>query len=191
MGGRAAVCRARDGTLHRERERAPRSFAELEFFASTGPALQALARAGFPLVVITNQSAVAAGEVSVTELDALHAELARRHPVAACYACPHHPERGLAPYVRECGCRKPRSGLLERACADLDLDPRRSWIVGDARRDLEAGLALGARAILVLTGKGERELASLDASLRGRILIARDLGGASAQILAAHAAQGR
>ena len=90
--------------------------------------------------------------------------------------------------MRACSCRKPRSGLLERACADLDLDPRRSWIVGDARRDLEAGLALGARAILVLTGKGERELASLDASLRARISVARDVGEASEQILAA---QGR
>ena len=188
MGGRAAVFLDRDGTRHRELERAPRSFSELEFFASTGPALQSLSRSGLALVVITNQSAVASGDVSVTELDALHAELARRHPIAACYACPHHPERGFAPYVRACSCRKPRSGLLERACADLDLDPRRSWIVGDARRDLEAGLALGARAILVLTGKGERELASLDASLRARISVARDVGEASEQILAA---QGR
>ncbi|MFM7295811.1 MAG: HAD hydrolase-like protein, partial [Planctomycetota bacterium] len=85
----------------------------------------------------------------------------------------------------------PRSGLLERACAEHELDPRRSWIVGDARRDLEAGLALGARAILVLTGKGERELAGMDGALRARISVARDLGEASAQILAGHAAQGR
>lgn len=188
MGGRAAVFLDRDGTLHRELERAPRSFADFEFFAGTGPALQALARAGLALVVVTNQSAVASGDVSVAELDALHAELARRFPIAAAYACPHHPERGLPPYVRACTCRKPRSGMLERACAEHDLDPRRSWIVGDARRDLEAGLSLGARAILVLTGKGERELANLDASLRARISVARDLGEASEQILAA---QGR
>ncbi len=191
MAGRAAVFLDRDGTLHRELERAPRSFAELEFFPSVAPALGALAAAGLPLVVVTNQSAVASGDVSVAELDLLHAELLRRHPIAACYACPHHPERGVPPYVRECACRKPRSGLLERACADLALDPRRSWIIGDARRDLEAGLALGARAILVLTGKGERELATLGPEFRSRISVARDLGEASAQVLAAHSAQGK
>lgn len=191
MGGRAAVFLDRDGTLHRELERAPRSFDELEFFPSVAPALRALSAAGLPLVVVTNQSAVASGDVSAAELDALHAELARRFGIAAAYACPHHPERGLPPYVRACPCRKPRSGLLERACAEHELDPRRSWIVGDARRDLEAGLALGARAILVLTGKGERELAGLDGALRARISVARDLGEASAQILAGHAAQGR
>ena len=191
MAGRAAVFLDRDGTLHRELERSPRSFAELEFFAATEGALLALSRAGLALVVVTNQSAVASGDVTVAELDALHAELARRVPIAAAYACPHHPERGLPPYVRACACRKPRSGMLEWACVEHDLDPRRRWIVGDARRDLEAGLALGARAILVLTGKGERELAGLDSALRGRISVARDLGEASALILAAHAAQGR
>lgn len=191
MAGRAAVFLDRDGTLHRELERAPRSFSELEFFPAVEPALRALAGAGLPLVVVTNQSAVASGDVSVAELAALHAELSLRFPLAACYACPHHPERGAPPYVRECACRKPRSGLLERACADLALDPRRSWIIGDARRDLEAGLALGARAILVLTGKGERELAALEPGLRARIAVARDLGEASALVLSAHAAQGR
>jgi len=190
VGGRAAVFLDRDGTLHRELERAPRHFAELEFFPCVEPALRALADAGFELVVVTNQSAVASLAVSVGELDALHAQLARRFPIAASYACPHHPERGLPPYVRACACRKPGSGLLERASLERDLDPRRSWIVGDARRDLEAGLALGARAVLVLTGKGERELAGLDREFRARISVARDLGEASAQILAA-AAQGR
>ncbi len=183
MSGIPAVFLDRDGTLHRELEHAPRTLAQLEFFPHVDDGLAALRRAGFALVLVTNQSAVASGDVSPDELTRLHTALAERFGLAGCYFCPHHPERGLAPYVRACPCRKPSSGLLEFAARDLGLDLARSWIVGDAVRDLEAGLALGLRAVLVATGKGERERARLPESIAARTRFVPDIAAASARIL--------
>lgn len=183
MSPRPAVFLDRDGTLHRELERPPTRWDDIELFPGVERALADLVAAGFVLVLVTNQSAVAAGEVGFDELERLHSELARRLPLRAAYFCPHHPERGVPPYRRACECRKPRSGLLARACAEHDLDPSRSWIVGDARRDLEAGLALGARAILVATGKGARERASLPPGVLAAVPFEPDITAAAARIL--------
>jgi histidinol-phosphate phosphatase family protein len=73
------------------------------------------------------------------------------------YYCPHHPEAALAEYRRSCRCRKPGPELIERACAELGLDPERSVTVGDRWLDVAAGRAAGTRAILVRTGHGALE----------------------------------
>lgn len=189
---RPAVFLDRDGTLNREREGALSDPAQLELLEGAAEAAARLAAAGFALVVITNQSAVARGWCTLGEVRAVHGELARRlraagAPLAGMYVCPHHPDLGLAPYRRACACRKPAAGLLRRAVRELGLDPARSWAVGDALRDLRAGLALGARAILVETGKGAREAARLAELGNPAPLRARDLTQA-AEIIAA---QGR
>jgi D-glycero-D-manno-heptose 1,7-bisphosphate phosphatase len=194
---RQAVFLDRDGTLHRELPDAPRSPAEVELLAGVPEALARLAARGYLLVVVTNQSAIARGATDFDELRDVHSDLAARFaargaPIAACYVCPHHPDEGLAPYRRTCACRKPEPGLLARAIADLDLDPARSWIVGDARRDLEAGWVLGLRPILVRTGKGAREEASLGAAPFSRdARVVADLAAAADAILAADGDQGR
>jgi D-glycero-D-manno-heptose 1,7-bisphosphate phosphatase len=181
----------RDGTLHRELERAPRDPSAIEWFQGVLSALDALARAGFALVVVTNQSAVARGELEFAELEGIHASMARAARFDAVYTCPHHPREGRAPYARACACRKPGHALVSFAAADLGLDLRASWIVGDARRDVLAGLAAGTRAILVATGKGAAEAATLDAAERARIVCLPDFAAAAAHILAAPQAQGR
>ena len=96
----------------------------------------------------------------------------------AVYFCPHHPSEGEPPYRRECACRKPGSALVRAAQRDLELDLARSWMIGDARRDLAAGAALGVRGILVATGKGAREAEKLSALERSRTLFAADLAQA-------------
>ena len=140
-------------------------------------------------MLVTNQSAVASGDVSVDELARLHETVASRFQLAGCYFCPHHPERGRAPYVRTCSCRKPASGLLDFAARDLGIDLARSWIVGDAVRDVTAGLARGTRAVLVATGKGERERPKLTEAQRRLVALEPDIAAAAARILAetAHA----
>ncbi|MCY3003449.1 MAG: HAD-IIIA family hydrolase [Planctomycetota bacterium] len=183
MGGLPAVFLDRDGTLHRELEHAPRTLAQLEFFAGVDESLAQLRQAGFALVLVTNQSSVATGDVSIDELARLNAALIARFQLAGCYFCPHHPERGSPPYVRPCACRKPASGLFEFAARDLGLDLARSWIVGDAVRDVAAGLALGLRAILVATGKGELERQKLPAELAPRTLLEPDIAAAARRIL--------
>jgi D-glycero-D-manno-heptose 1,7-bisphosphate phosphatase len=158
---RAAVFFDRDGTLTVEKERV-RSTRDLELLEGALEAVCDLKHCGYAVVLITNQSAVARGWLSEDELRAIHADLAARFErfgaqLDGIYACPHHPTEGHAPYRRECDCRKPRSGLIVRAARDLDLDLSRSWIVGDAERDLLAGANLALRGVLVGTGKGSDE----------------------------------
>jgi len=179
----------RDGTLTCESDWV-RSAADLALLDGAIEAVRALERGGYAVVVITNQSAVARGLVTESELAAIHAELAARFanagaPLDAIYACPHHPTEGFAPYRRECDCRKPKSGLLERAARELELDLARSWIVGDAERDLAAGAGLGVRGILVGTGKGVAELARMRAAGR-EPTFAADVRAAAERILAAN-----
>ena len=122
-------------------------------------AADAVARAhrlGFAVVVVSNQSGVGRGhygEDDVRAVDARMAELLLADDPAATidghYFCPHHPVAAVEQYRRACDCRKPRPGLLLRAAAELDLDLSKSWMVGDAPRDVEAGHAAGCRAVLL------------------------------------------
>jgi D-glycero-D-manno-heptose 1,7-bisphosphate phosphatase len=114
---------------------------------------------------------VARGLITEAGLESVHAhmeaELERGGAhLAGIYVCPHHPTEGVAPYRRECDCRKPKPGLIERAAREMNLDLARSFVVGDAERDLAAGAALGIPGILVATGKGESEFARLRAEGR-------------------------
>jgi histidinol-phosphate phosphatase family protein len=117
-------------------------------------AVRALNRAGVPVVVVTNQSGVARGMFSEQFVidtgaalgDAMRAGGAR---IDAYYYCPHHPDGRVADYARACECRKPAPGLVERAARELDIDPRRSFVVGDRASDVGLARAVGARAILV------------------------------------------
>ncbi len=185
---RPAVFLDRDGPLNRELERAPTRPGELELLAGALAGVARLAQAGFALVVLTNQSAIARGALEFEQLAAVHAELARLlaeagAALAGIYVCPHHPEQGQAPYRRACSCRKPASGLLERAAFELDLDLAHSWVVGDAERDLAAGECLGIPGVLVLTGKGPAELARLTAAGRAPEHVAAGLAEAAELIL--------
>jgi D-glycero-D-manno-heptose 1,7-bisphosphate phosphatase len=186
---RPAVFFDRDGTLTVENDwvRSPRDLVLLD---GALDAVRDLEHAGYAVVLITNQSAVARGMISEEQLVAIHADLASRFERAGArldgiYSCPHHPSEGRAPYRRECDCRKPKSGLIERAARELDLDVARSWIVGDAERDLLAGARLGIRGVLVGTGKGMSERERMIAGSAPPEHFAADARSAAALILAA------
>jgi D-glycero-D-manno-heptose 1,7-bisphosphate phosphatase len=125
----------------------------------TVDAIRALNRAGLAVVVVTNQSGVARGLFTEAFVADTHRHLDTRLAaggarVDAYYYCPHHPDGSVAEYARACDCRKPGRGMIDRAARDLDLDPARSFVVGDTWLDVRLGRAIGARAILVRTGKG-------------------------------------
>lgn len=159
--GRPAVFLDRDGTLIEEAgylERLDR----LAFFPFAIDAVRLLNRAGFAVVVFTNQAGIARGIVSPAFVDEAHAHIAARlaeggAQVDAFYHCPHHPEGIVAEYRAVCDCRKPKPGMIRRAAADLSLDLSRSVTIGDRWQDVEAGLAAGTRGILVRTGYGTQE----------------------------------
>jgi D-glycero-D-manno-heptose 1,7-bisphosphate phosphatase len=133
--------------------------AAMALLPRAGDAIRMLNEAGYPVVVITNQSGVGRGLFDEHHVDAVHRAL--REAVAreggridAFYYCPHHPTQSAdARYRVVCACRKPAPGLLRQAAADLDLDLRQSWMVGDWWRDVGAGAAAGTRTILLRSGQ--------------------------------------
>lgn len=174
LRARAALFLDRDGTLNREVEGALSRPEQLELLPGAVLALRRIQSAGCAAVVLTNQSAIARGWMTHYDLERVHAALLGRLAaegvgVDGILHCPHLESGGLPPYHRVCGCRKPAPGLLLEAAALWNLDLSRSWVIGDALRDLDAGAALGLRGILVRTGKGEREAArAMDLPLAAR-----------------------
>ena len=160
--GRRAIFMDRDGTVceevgyvnHVDRIRLlPRSAA----------AIKAANDAGYQTVVVTNQAGVARGYFAESLVDDVHdrvrellAEQGAR--LDGIYFCPHHPEVGPPPYRKECTCRKPRPGMLERARDEMGIDLGASYMVGDSAKDLSAGHRAGTTNVLVLTGYGKGEL---------------------------------
>jgi heptosyltransferase-2 len=133
---------------------------KIRFLPGAHDALRALRAAGYRLIVVTNQAGVARGLISEADVqrvnDRLQTLLADAGvPVDGVYYCPHHPEAGTPEYRRDCPCRKPGPGMVERACRDFRLALGRSVIIGDHLSD--AGVARhfpGMRGIMVLTGHG-------------------------------------
>ena len=156
-----AVFLDRDGTLIEERGYIDR-LDLLELFPWTCDALRLLRRAGFAIVVITNQSAIGRGIIDEPFLDTVHRELdARLAPsgarIDAYYFCPHFVDSRIERYRMACQCRKPGSELVTRACADLGLDPATSFMIGDRWSDVACGVGAGVRSVLVRTGHGMHE----------------------------------
>jgi D-glycero-D-manno-heptose 1,7-bisphosphate phosphatase len=156
-----AVFLDRDGTLI-EDVGYLRAVRDVKLFPWTVAAVRALNRAGFPVVVVTNQSGIARGILTEAIVADVHRHLssfveAGGARIDAYYYCPHHPDGSVAPFARPCACRKPGRGLLDRAAADLGLDPARSFVVGDKWLDVGAARAVGGRGVLVRTGYGAGE----------------------------------
>ena len=156
-----AVFLDRDGTLIEERGFLAR-VELLSVFPWTADALRLLKRAGYSLVVITNQSAVGRGFIEEAFLDEVHRELSARlarggAAVDRYYHCPHLADAPLERYRQTCRCRKPGPGMIEQACRDMNLDPARSVMVGDRALDVACGVAAGTRTIRVRTGHGMHE----------------------------------
>ena len=111
---------------------------------------------GFAVVTVSNQSGVARGYYTENDVRAVDARMDgllwsgdRGARVDHHDFCPHHPTHGVAPYRRDCDCRKPKDGMLRRSAELLGIDLEQSWCVGDAPRDVEAGKAAGCRTILL------------------------------------------
>lgn len=135
---------------------------DLELFPWAADALRLLKRAGYLLVVVTNQSGVARGMIDPGFVQVCHDEMRRRLQPAgadldALYYCTHHPLGSIKEFAVDCRCRKPMPGMIEDAARDLDIDPTQSWVVGDKWLDVNLGRAVGARSILVRTGWGAEQ----------------------------------
>lgn len=182
--GSGDSCRAvfldRDGTINED----VGYLNDPEGFVPIDGALEAIALlkgAGFKVVVITNQSGLSRGLIREEDLKAIHWRFLRMLgergvTIDGLYYCPHLPEEG-------CNCRKPRTGLAERAIKELSIDPGSSYMIGDKVSDIELARNIGARAILVLTGCGRESLEALKGRDDLSFEIAEDLMEAARWII--------
>ena len=155
-----AVFIDRDGTINVEKEYLylPEQF---EFIPGAIEAIRLLNKAGFLVVVVTNQSGVARGYYTEEDVHLLHRHVTSQleqagSRVDAWFYCPHHPS-GRGSYALPCRCRKPQPGMLLEAARRFDIDLDSSIMIGDKLVDVEAGHAAGCRTILVRTGYGAHE----------------------------------
>jgi len=159
---RRALLLDRDGTICEDVGYLD-SIENLHLLPQSAEAIVAATEAGFQCVLITNQAGIARGVLDEARLDEVHDRL--RELLAAegarldgIYYCPHHPEGEVVRYRSSCDCRKPRPGMLLRARDEMGIDLESSYLVGDHLRDIEAGHAVGATTVLVLTGHGRDQL---------------------------------
>ncbi len=163
---RPALFLDRDGTLIKEVNYLT-TIDQLAMLDGSIEALRLAHAAGMATVLITNQSAVARGMLTETELQRIHHHLSRLivekgGVLDGVYYCPHHPEGSVAGYAAPCQCRKPQPGLLLAAARELGLNLSKSLMVGDSLKDVEAGRKAGCTSVLVETGYGARESALIE-----------------------------
>ena len=178
---RAAVFLDRDGVIVENRSDYVKSWKEVHFLPGALEALRRLGRSEYALVLVTNQSAIGRGIISLEQAMEINqcviAEIAARGGrVDASYLCPHRPDEG-------CNCRKPAPGMLLRAVEEFGLDLARSYAIGDAVSDIQAAQGAGARGILVLTGRGVEQASLLEAQGLSGCPVMTDLSAAVDYIL--------
>lgn len=151
MNAPSAILLDRDGTLIAERNYLADPD-QVELLPNAVAGLLRMQRWGCPLILITNQSGLGRGYFTQSQLDAVHARMRQMLETAGVklaqiYVCPHAPDE-------TCTCRKPLTGLVEQAVADWRFDPHAAVMIGDKACDVDLGLNVGARSLLVRTGYG-------------------------------------
>lgn len=156
----AAVFFDRDGTLIRDPGYLNHPD-QVQLLDGSVAALKELQALGYKRVVVSNQSGVARGIVTVEMLERIHDRLrellgAKGASLDGIYYCPHHPDGVVPEYRKDSDWRKPKPGMLLAAAREMDIDLTRSWMIGDNDRDMEAGRSAGCRTILIRSTPSER-----------------------------------
>ena len=147
----------RDGVLIENRSDYVRDWSQVKIIPEAIRALSLAPIKKYKVVIVTNQSVVGRGHISLKTAQEINQRLInlirdQGGQIDGVYMCPHKPEDG-------CSCRKPLPGLLLQAAKDLSLDLQHSWMIGDAWSDVQAGKAAGIRGtILLKTGRGTEQL---------------------------------
>lgn len=150
----------RDGVINFDSAQFIKSPDEWKPIPGSLAAIARLNQAGYRVVVATNQSGIGRGLFDMDTLNAIHDKMLKALAqvggrIDAIFFCPHT-------QADDCACRKPRPGMLKDIATRFNADLTGTPIVGDALRDLQAAVAVGAQPILVLTGKGQKTAADPD-----------------------------
>lgn len=147
----------RDGVINRDMDSMPLC-KDFELLDGVAEAIKAINKSDYLSVVVTNQPMIAKGFVSFEEVENTHKKmetlLGEQHAyLNGIYYCPHHPEKGFEGEVPElkieCECRKPKAGMIFKAAEELNIDLNNSWMIGDSKRDIEAGKNAGCKTISI------------------------------------------
>lgn len=148
-----AIFLDRDGTINKY-VGFLRNIDDFELIEGVAEAIKLINQSGYLAIVVTNQPVIARGEVTWDELNEIHKKMAtllgkEGAYVDGIYICPHHPDKGFdgerPEYKIDCDCRKPKPGLLLQAAKDFNIDLSESYMIGDSRRDVEAGENAGVK----------------------------------------------
>ncbi len=148
----------RDGVINADSDQFIKSPDEWHALPGSLEAIARLNQAGYRVVVASNQSGIGRGLFDMNALNAMHTKMHRALAavggrIDAVFFCPHTAND-------QCECRKPKPGMLHTIVERFGVEPADTPIVGDSKRDLEAGATLGMPTHLVLSGKGKKTLAA-------------------------------
>lgn len=175
-----AVFLDRDGTVNHEKGYL-NDEKDLKLYSYAVKSILKLQKAGFKTVIITNQSGIARGYFTEKKLLVIHKTLLKMLKDAGVkidgiYYCPHGTDD-------VCECRKPKTGMAVQAAKDLNIDLKRSYVVGDSIRDYKMGYNFGGKGILVLTGHGKKQVQNIKNEKQKPLAVSKNLYDAVKVIL--------
>lgn len=147
MRMRPAIFLDRDGVINKVllnngNPFSPRRLEDFELLPEVGSILNSFKKMGFVNIIVTNQPDIARGLMKMKELNKMHALIRERLPIDDIMVCPHDD-------ADNCGCRKPKYGLLLEAANKWNIDLKKSYLVGDAWKDIEAGKQAGCKTVII------------------------------------------
>lgn len=152
-----AVFLDRDGTINKHIGFL-KNIQDFVLIEGVSEAIKKINKSGYLAIVITNQPVIARGEVTLEELQEIHNKMETLLGEKGTYIddiffCPHHPHKGFEgerpEYKIDCECRKPKPGMILKAAEKYNIDLTQSWMVGDSKNDVEAGLNAGCNVALI------------------------------------------
>ena len=158
-----AVFFDRDGTINKEVNYLTKQ-EDIEFMPGLMEALKMLKKAGFLNIIITNQSAIARGLLTINELESIHLEFLKRINkdnkilVDDIFYSPYHIDGVIEKYKLEHEDRKPGTGLIEKAKLKYNLNLKESFFVGDSYTDMKCASNAKLKKVMMMTGYGKRDI---------------------------------
>ena len=167
-----AVFLDRDGTVNHEKSYLSDE-KDLKLYSCVAKSILSLQKAGFKIVIITNQSGIERGYFTEKKLAVIHKTLLKMLnnigvKIDGIYYCPHGSDD-------VCECRKPKIGMAKQAEKELNIDLKKSYVVGDSVRDYKMGYNFGGKGILVLTGHGKKQVQKIKNEEQKPLAISKNL----------------
>ena len=140
---------------------------DFELLPGTAEAIRTINHSGYLAIVVSNQPVIARGDCTFEELQTIHDKMETLLGkegafVDAIYYCPHHPDKGFVgerpTYKIDCGCRKPKAGLLQQAAKEWNIDLSESYMIGDSDRDMQAGNTAGCKESILIDRNSDNAL---------------------------------